>query len=95
MTVTVLPSSSGSTCSLVKSNCYTKHYDALKVATGFRETVEISFQRTIRVPDGDGDSELPPSMGTFPMYSASEYEDKLPKPMASKGGVFLPMYRKS
>ena len=31
--------------------------------------------------------------GTFPLYSVANYAEKLPKDMAAKGGLFLPMYR--
>ena len=57
--------------------------------------LQISFRRTIRVPDGTSMSELPPDMGAFPLYSVAQYKDKLPQTMALKGGLFFPMYRKS
>lgn len=69
--------------------------DVIKIADGLGESLEISLQRTIRVPDGDGDSELPPSMGTFPLYSVASYADRLPTSITLKGGLFFPMYRKS
>ena len=56
---------------------------------------DISFQRTIRVADGQDTSRLPPSLGTFPLYAVSAFEKQLPQTMAEKGGLFFPMYRKS
>lgn len=82
-------------CTLEKSSPYRKCNDVIKIAHGLGESLEISFQRTIRVPDGDGDFELPPSMGTFPLYSVASYVDKLPTSMTLKGGLFFPMYRRS
>ena len=68
--------------------------DVIEVKGPSGELLKISFQRTIRVPDGKGDSELPPSMGTFPLYSVAGYEGNLPNSVAVKGGLFFPMYRK-
>ncbi len=79
-------------CTLEQSSSLRKAKDVVLVQRGNQE-LEISFQRTIRVPDGKGDSELPPGMGTFPLYSVENYADKLPGDMAAKGGIFLPMYR--
>ena len=59
------------------------------------ESLKISFQRTIRVPDNQKASELPPSLGTFPLYLIAPYKEKMPSQMAAKGGLFFPMYRKS
>lgn len=63
--------------------------DVIEVAGLSGEKLKISFQRTIRVPDGKGDSELPPGMGTFPLYSVAGYKDKLPNAVAIKGGFFF------
>lgn len=82
-------------CTLTKSSDFVKAKDTITVTGLSREKLEISFHRTIRVPDGDGVSELPPSMGTFPLYSVANHKDKLPAAMALKGGLFLPMYRES
>ena len=94
MTLTQAANTPGLDCTLTKSSRYRKCKDVIEVTGASGEHLSISFQRTIRVPDGDGDSELPPSMGTFPLYSVASYKDKLPAPMALKGGLFFPMYRK-
>jgi hypothetical protein len=60
---------------------------------GFEE-LDISFKRTVRVPDNHGQSELPPDLGDFPLYKIRDYADDLPHAMTTKGGVFMPMYRK-
>ena len=85
----------GLSCTLGQSSSTRNANDTIHVTRGNRQTLDISFQRTIRVPDGKGDSELPPGMGTFPLYSVTDYAEKMPKEMAAKGGLFLPMYRMS
>jgi len=58
------------------------------------DDLEVSFHRTLRVPDGnDSTTKLPPTLGRFPLYNATEYANKLSPEMAKKGGVFFPMYR--
>jgi hypothetical protein len=57
------------------------------------EDLQISFKRTIRVPDNQKNSDLPPDLGSFPLKKISDYADKLPESMASKDGLFFPMYR--
>jgi hypothetical protein len=54
----------------------------------------IVFERTLRVPDNKDTNNLPPSLGQFPLFSVAEYQDRMPEDMASKGGVFLPMYQR-
>lgn len=57
--------------------------------------VEISFQRTVRVPDNKKASCLPPDLGRFPLYKVKEFKNTLPSSVAERGGIFLPIYRKS
>jgi len=61
--------------------------------TIYLDDLEVSFHRTVRVPDGPKSSALPPSLGKFPLYQVKDYVEKLPEEMAAKGGLFLPMYR--
>ncbi len=69
--------------------------DTITLHRGPKNSLKIQFRRTIRVPDvQNGASELPPSMGHFPLYPVAAYAEKLPKAMATRGGVFFPMYRK-
>lgn len=89
---TPIPNPKALNCTLEQSFSYRKAKNTIKVSRGRTEQLDISFQRTIRVPDGKGDSELPPGMGTFPLYSVANYAEKLPKDIAAKGGLFLPMY---
>lgn len=54
----------------------------------------FTLQRTLRIPDDDGDCPLPPGLGTFPVYHVADYRDKLPEEWARHGGVFIPMYQR-
>ncbi|KAI7786261.1 hypothetical protein LA080_004082 [Diaporthe eres] len=56
--------------------------------------LEISFERTIHVPDNKELSHLPPSLGSFPVYKVQDYAHRLPQSMVDKGGVFFPMHQK-
>jgi hypothetical protein len=56
--------------------------------------LSISFQRTIRVSDNGSTNDLPPNLGSFPLFKASDYNETLPSQMAAKGGYFLPIHRK-
>lgn len=56
--------------------------------------LEISFHRTIRMPDDDKLHQLPGSLGTFPLFNVSAFGDKLPDNIVQQGGVFLPMWQR-
>jgi len=94
MTVTQTMPATGLQCALVAGSLDSKVKDAVEVKGPSGESLEISFQRTIRVPDNGHHSDLPPGMGKFPLYSVANNKNKLPADMALKGGLFLPMYRK-
>lgn len=59
------------------------------------QRLDISFKRTIRVPDNVEISTLPPELGTFPLYKVKDFASRLHPDLAARGGVFLPMYRAS
>ena len=81
-------------CSLNSSAVRSKTTDVIDITSPRYESLKISFRRTIRVPDNADISMLPPDMGAFPLYSIAAFKDNFPAEMASKGGLFLPMYRK-
>lgn len=56
--------------------------------------LDISFQRTTRMPDDDRLHQLPASLGVFPLYNVSAYSDRLPDNIVQQGGVFLPMWQR-
>ncbi len=81
------------TAKVMKGGPWRKFNDTIRVSGINAGDLDISFQRTIRVADNQGHNLLPPSMGTFPLYSVANYYETLPEDMASKGGIFFPMYR--
>lgn len=56
--------------------------------------LDISFRRTVRVPDNQQLSQLPPNIGKFPLFQVKDYADKMPPEMVDKGGLFIPMYQR-
>ena len=52
----------------------------------------VSFQRTIRVPDDGKEYPLPAGLGSFPIKHIEDYKKKLPESWAKHGGVMLPMH---
>lgn len=57
-----------------------------------KSSLEICFERTVRVSDNGTTNELPPGLGNFSVFETSAYKG-LPEPMKAKGGYFIPMYR--
>lgn len=80
--------------SCIRDNAITLKGKGRSPGLGWTHTLEITFQRTIRVPDNSNVSKLPPDLGRFPLYKVKDYATRLPKDMADKGGVFFPMHRK-
>jgi hypothetical protein len=58
-------------------------------AMTFKNTLQVSFQRTIRVSDNNTTNKLPPSMGCFPLSKVSDCKG-LPLEMKTKAGYFFP-----
>jgi hypothetical protein len=70
--------------------------EELKMNTGSRSTIEVgglevTFQRTVRVPAGKRNS-LPAGLGSFPMYRVSDYKSGCPDNWRPDG-FFFPIYR--
>lgn len=94
MTLTQATPATGLQCALIGASTCAKTKDAIEIKGSSGESLQISFQRTIRVPDNAHYSALPPGIGQFPLYSVASFKNKVPADMALKGGLFLPMYRK-
>jgi hypothetical protein len=56
--------------------------------------LQISFERTLRVPDDGSGHPLPPSLGAFPVYKITDFVDTVPEEWREKGGYFIPMYQR-
>lgn len=55
--------------------------------------LDISFQRTLRIPDDDSTYPLPPGLGRFPLAHVDDHADRVPHAWLTHGGVMLPMYQ--
>jgi hypothetical protein len=55
---------------------------------------EVSFIRTLRIPDDGRQYRLPPGFGNFPLRRVHDYADKVPKKWLETDGVFLPIYQR-
>ncbi len=58
------------------------------------DSVVISFQRTLRVPDDGRRWELPPGLGRFPIRRVDDYASRVPASWRRQGGVIIPMYQR-
>lgn len=56
-------------------------------------TAQLSFQRTLRIPDDGKTYPLPPGLGRFPVSKLEPYADKLPQAWSALGGVLIPVYQ--
>ena len=56
-------------------------------------TLQIDFQRTLRIPDDGKIYPLPAGFGRFPLRHVDDYKDTLPAPWIERGGVLMPMYQ--
>lgn len=56
-------------------------------------SVDINFQRTLRIPDDDRTYSLPPGLGRFPLAHVDDYSEHVPKAWMEHGGIMLPMYQ--
>lgn len=70
-------------------------HKTIRVTYGGDYKLDISLRRTVRVPDNDTAYDLPPDCGPFPVYSVKNHKSQLPNSIASKGGLFMPIYGKS
>ncbi|WP_290797212.1 hypothetical protein [Halomonas sp.] len=56
-------------------------------------SLEIEFQRTLRIPDDGEDYPLPPGLGNFSIRHVDDHAGCLPQTWLERGGVMLPMYQ--
>ena len=55
--------------------------------------VTVRFMRTLRLPES-GTHQLPPGLGSFPLRSVADYQDRAPARWLRNGGVLLPVHRR-
>ena len=56
-------------------------------------TLQIEFQRTLRIPDDGKIYPLPAGFGRFQLRHVDDYKDTVPAPWIERGGVLMPMYQ--
>jgi hypothetical protein len=69
-------------------------HKTIRVTYGGGDNLDIPLRRTVRVPGNGTTYDLPPDCGPFPIYSVKDYKSQLPKNLALKGGLFVPIYGK-
>ncbi|HZV35631.1 MAG TPA: hypothetical protein VFB72_13740 [Verrucomicrobiae bacterium] len=55
--------------------------------------IDISLQRTLRIPDDGRNYPLPPGLELFPLRHIDDYASKVPAKWLNRGGVLLPMWQ--
>lgn len=58
------------------------------------DNLEISFHRTVRLPNDGKTYALPAGLGKLPMFDSQDFSQRLPVDMRKNGGLILPMWRK-
>src|SRR5438067_7512617 len=58
-----------------------------------RAHLEVTFQRTLRVPDDGKTYPLPPGLGAFPIRHVDDFAATVPGSWLEHGGVMLPMFQ--
>ncbi|KAL4740495.1 hypothetical protein BDV11DRAFT_204276 [Aspergillus similis] len=56
--------------------------------------LELSFHRTLRMPDDEKIHPLPASRGLFPLYNVNAFASQLPERITKRGGIFFPMWQR-
>ena len=64
--------------------------DAIRVGEHF----QITFQRTLRIPDDGRTYPLPPGLGRFPVYRCGSYGAKIAAHLQGEDCYFIPMYQR-
>jgi hypothetical protein len=65
----------------------------LKMQFDDERFANITFIRTLRIPDDNKTYSLPPGVGHFPLHQVEDFADKLPENWSEHKGIFLPMYQ--
>ncbi|KAF7929812.1 uncharacterized protein EAE97_009409 [Botrytis byssoidea] len=66
-------------------------YQTIAINNDSGDKMEISFHRTVRIPDDGKNYELPPNLEKFPLFSIDDHAVKLLVDIVRKGGVFIPI----
>lgn len=63
-------------------------------ALRFGDDFDVTFQRTLRIPDDGRTYPLPPGLGCFPISRVEDYSERVPGNWLEHGGIFIPMYQR-
>lgn len=55
--------------------------------------VDISFEKTLRVPDDGMTYPLPPGLGSFPIENVTHHAQRIPPSWSEVGGIMIPMHQ--
>ena len=55
--------------------------------------LNVSFMRTLRIPDDGKDYPLPAGLGRFPIRHVDDFGEQVPSDWRERGGVMFPMYQ--
>ena len=55
---------------------------------------QVSFVRTLRIPEDGKAYPLPAGMGRLPLYRVEDYASKVPSKWLTDGGFFIPLYQR-
>lgn len=58
------------------------------------QEAQISLLKTLRIPEDGREYELPPTLGSLPIYDGGALRGVLPVSMAAQGGLIVPMHGK-
>lgn len=76
------------------SDRYNSNSRTAHPAAGPKNSLQIQFHRTFRLPDAQkGGKEFPPGFGTIPLFFGAEYAAAFSEAVVAEGGVFFPLYR--
>ncbi|MDX2082077.1 MAG: hypothetical protein SFU53_14930 [Terrimicrobiaceae bacterium] len=64
-----------------------------EVVRNLQLSCEVSFERTLRLPDDGKVYPLPAGLGSFPIRPVDHYTSTAPAEWIEQGGVLLPMYQ--
>ena len=76
----------------LRRKCYERSLNSTR-RKSFHHSLEIGFQRTLRIPDDGKIYPLPAGFGRFPLRHVDDYKDTVPAPWMERGGVLMPMYQ--
>jgi hypothetical protein len=54
----------------------------------------LSLQRTLRIPNDGRTYPLPPGLGVFPVFKATDFSKRVPSEWLSENSFFIPMYQR-